>query len=112
MFGFKKKSSQQASVSSNEGGSSVKKGVVHEESATGLVHDGFVPPTDKELRRLILKIDLRVIPYIAILYLCSFLDRVNIGKKLIVTIYNIRNIVRENTHLYKRLCYVFCNDYF
>ncbi|KAG2222458.1 hypothetical protein INT45_013371 [Circinella minor] len=79
MFGFTKKSSQQTSVSSNEGGSSEKKGVIHEEIASGLDHDEFIPPTDKELRRLMLKIDLRVIPYIAILYLCSFLDRVNIG---------------------------------
>ena len=112
MFGFTKKSSQEASVSSNEGGSSVKKGVVHEEIATGLVHDGFVPPTDKELRRLMLKIDLRVIPYIAILYLCSFLDRVNIGRKPIVTTYNISILVRENRHLYMHLYYVFCYYYF
>ena len=42
---------------------------------------GFVEPDDKELRRLMWKLDLRIIPYIALLYLCSFLDRVNIGKR-------------------------------
>ena len=36
--------------------------------------------TDKEKKRLLLKIDLRILPYVSLLYLLSFLDRVNIGK--------------------------------
>lgn len=42
--------------------------------------DSFVPPDKKEERKLLWKLDRRIIPYIGILYLCSFLDRVNIGK--------------------------------
>ncbi|KAI8145184.1 major facilitator superfamily domain-containing protein [Fennellomyces sp. T-0311] len=40
-----------------------------------------IPPelTEKELKRLLLKIDLRIIPYVSLLYLLSYLDRVNIG---------------------------------
>ena len=41
--------------------------------------DDFIEPDAKELRRLIWKLDLRIIPYVCILYLCSYLDRVNIG---------------------------------
>jgi hypothetical protein len=42
--------------------------------------DGFVEPTEAEMRALMWKLDLRLIPFLGILYLCSFLDRVNIGK--------------------------------
>ncbi|KAI7881294.1 MFS general substrate transporter [Lichtheimia hyalospora FSU 10163] len=41
--------------------------------------DGFVPPDEKEWLKLRWKLDLRIIPYVGLLYLCSFLDRVNIG---------------------------------
>ncbi|KAI8137173.1 major facilitator superfamily domain-containing protein [Fennellomyces sp. T-0311] len=34
---------------------------------------------DKEQRRLLRKIDLRIMPLVTIFYLCSFLDRINIG---------------------------------
>ncbi|KAI8334654.1 major facilitator superfamily domain-containing protein [Chlamydoabsidia padenii] len=40
---------------------------------------GFIPPTDKEIKKLLWKMDLRMVPWLGILYLCSFLDRVNIG---------------------------------
>ncbi|KAI9263336.1 major facilitator superfamily domain-containing protein [Phascolomyces articulosus] len=84
MLGFTKKSPPQSSMNSSSEDGSDKKfkdgRIFHEETVTGVPHDdGFIPPTEKELKRLMLKIDLRVIPYIAILYLCSFLDRVNIG---------------------------------
>jgi hypothetical protein len=39
----------------------------------------FVHPSAEELRALIWKLDLRIIPFLGLLYLCSFLDRVNIG---------------------------------
>lgn len=42
--------------------------------------DGFVEPTEAEMRALMWKLDLRLIPFLGVLYLCSFLDRVNIGK--------------------------------
>lgn len=35
-----------------------------------------------EERRLLRKLDLKLIPFLALLYLCSFLDRVNIGRFL------------------------------
>lgn len=41
--------------------------------------DAFVPPSSTELNRLLWKLDLRIIPYISLLYLCSYLDRANIG---------------------------------
>lgn len=44
--------------------------------------DGFVPPDEKEWLKLRWKLDLRIIPYVGLLYLCSFLDRVNIGKRV------------------------------
>ncbi|KAI9490722.1 major facilitator superfamily domain-containing protein [Zychaea mexicana] len=83
LFDFNKRS-QDSSVSSSSNEVKEKKNEIaqHEEyiiTASGFDRDAFVPPTDKELRRLMWKIDLRIIPYIAILYLCSFLDRVNIG---------------------------------
>ncbi|CAO3589591.1 unnamed protein product [Absidia cylindrospora] len=39
----------------------------------------FVPPDAKEMRKLLWKLDLRIVPWLGVLYLCSFLDRVNIG---------------------------------
>ncbi|SAM04889.1 hypothetical protein [Absidia glauca] len=45
----------------------------------GEQQDAFVPPDDKEMRKLLWKLDLRIIPWLGILYLLSFLDRVNIG---------------------------------
>lgn len=40
----------------------------------------------KEKRRLFFKLDRRIIPYLSLLYLCSFLDRVNIGNAKIAGI--------------------------
>lgn len=40
----------------------------------------------KEKRRLMFKLDRRIVPYLALLYLCSFLDRVNIGNAKIAGI--------------------------
>ncbi|KAI9008885.1 hypothetical protein CLU79DRAFT_711353 [Phycomyces nitens] len=31
------------------------------------------------MRKLMWKLDLRIVPFLGLLYLCSFLDRVNIG---------------------------------
>ncbi|ORZ24253.1 major facilitator superfamily domain-containing protein [Absidia repens] len=45
----------------------------------GETDDTFVPPDAEEMRKLRWKLDLRIVPWLGVLYLCSFLDRVNIG---------------------------------
>ena len=49
------------------------------ESTRGSSNDSFVAPSPEEWRKLLWRLDLRIIPYVGVLYLCSFLDRVNIG---------------------------------
>lgn len=44
--------------------------------------DNMAPPSDKELRQLLRKLDMRIIPFVSLLYLCSYLDRVNIGMQI------------------------------
>ncbi|KAG2222936.1 hypothetical protein INT45_012914 [Circinella minor] len=39
----------------------------------------FIEPDETELQKLMWKMDRRIIPFVALMYLCSFLDRVNIG---------------------------------
>ncbi|KAI8145522.1 major facilitator superfamily domain-containing protein [Fennellomyces sp. T-0311] len=98
MFGFKKKQNRQPSASSVHDDEKRKEGVIHEEnisSSTGYDRDIFVPPTDKELRRLMWKIDLRIIPFIAVLYLCSFLDRVNIGNAKVAGLVEDTNMTED-----------------
>ncbi|CAO3594270.1 unnamed protein product [Absidia cylindrospora] len=45
----------------------------------GETDDTFVPPDAEEMRKLRWKLNLRIVPWLGVLYLCSFLDRVNIG---------------------------------
>lgn len=40
---------------------------------------GYISPSPEELKAVIWKLDVRIIPFLGLLYLCSFLDRVNIG---------------------------------
>lgn len=48
--------------------------------ANGLVqYEEYEPLTPQEMRRLRWRLDLRIIPFCGLLYLCSFLDRSNIG---------------------------------
>lgn len=47
--------------------------IINQEKST------FVPPDAKELKAVMWKLDRRIIPFLGLLYLCSFLDRVNIG---------------------------------
>lgn len=50
------------------------------DKANGLVHEEeYAPLTPEEMRRLRWRLDLRIIPFCGLLYLCSFLDRSNIG---------------------------------
>lgn len=81
------KSKPKTPTSSSQGSTSDKneKVVVHhdidnEEDVTTSSGTSYIPPSKQELKRLMWKIDLRIVPFVSILYLCSFLDRVNIGK--------------------------------
>jgi hypothetical protein len=47
--------------------------IINQETST------FIPPDAKELKAVMWKLDRRIIPFLGLLYLCSFLDRVNIG---------------------------------
>ncbi|KAI8140340.1 major facilitator superfamily domain-containing protein [Fennellomyces sp. T-0311] len=82
MFFQKKKTSGD---SSPDTGSVSKKDNVHLEKAPAgtvsppSVASGYIPPDEKELKKLMWKVDLRIIPLVALLYLFSYLDRVNIG---------------------------------
>ncbi|KAI9490720.1 major facilitator superfamily domain-containing protein [Zychaea mexicana] len=46
----------------------------------------YEPLSDKEFKRLRWKLDLRIVPFCGVLYLCSFLDRSNIGNAKIAGI--------------------------
>ncbi|KAK4055978.1 hypothetical protein OIO90_002972 [Microbotryomycetes sp. JL221] len=50
------------------------------ESAVGAAGKTHLTLTPEEEKRLLRKIDLRLIPFLSLLYLLSFLDRVNIGQ--------------------------------
>ena len=39
----------------------------------------YIEPDEKEMKALMWKVDRRIVPFVAMLYLCSYLDRVNIG---------------------------------
>ena len=49
--------------------------VIHDEK----IATYYTPPDEKEIRKLMWKLDRRIVPLVGVLYLCSFLDRVNIG---------------------------------
>ena len=49
--------------------------VIHDEKIASY----YIPPDEKEVRKLMWKLDRRIVPLVGVLYLCSFLDRVNIG---------------------------------
>lgn len=54
------------------------------------VHSNTVPTSDDELerfdRKMLLKLDLAIIPVIAAIFLMNFLDRSNIGNARVVSI--------------------------
>lgn len=58
---------------------------IDDDNAGVVMHQAWIPPDKKEMRRLLWKLDLRIVPYVSLLYLVSFLDRVNIGKLIHVT---------------------------
>lgn len=56
---------------------------------TEVVNSGTVPTSDDELkkfdRKMLLKLDLTIIPVIAAIFLMNFLDRSNIGNARVVS---------------------------
>ena len=86
LFNLKKKKLEESS-NTPDNGSFSKTNNIHIEkalnegpsSATESLSSLSHPVNEKELRKLMWKIDLRIIPLVAILYLLSYLDRVNIG---------------------------------
>ncbi|KAI7879937.1 MFS general substrate transporter [Lichtheimia hyalospora FSU 10163] len=64
--------------------------------ANGLVQEEeYEPLTPQEMRRLRWRLDLRIIPFCGLLYLCSFLDRSNIGNAKIAGITDDLNITES-----------------
>ncbi|KAI9497585.1 major facilitator superfamily domain-containing protein [Zychaea mexicana] len=68
-----------ASGTQIEHADNVEAAIAKSNSSSDGKSDNFIEPDEKELRRLMWKLDRRIIPYISLLYLCSYLDRVNIG---------------------------------
>lgn len=56
--------------------------VVHEKISTGEIEPGSYADPEyhaRMTRRILFKVDTRVLPILALLFLCSFLDRTNVG---------------------------------
>ncbi|KAI9477138.1 major facilitator superfamily domain-containing protein [Zychaea mexicana] len=58
----------------------------------------FIEPDGKELRRLMWKIDLRIVPLVSLMYLCSFLDRINIGNAKLAGLMDDMSITNSEYH--------------
>lgn len=54
--------------------------------------------TKEEEKKLLLRIDLWMVPYLSLLYLLSFLDRVNIGQAAVAGLKNDLKIVTGNKY--------------
>ncbi|ORX62709.1 MFS general substrate transporter [Hesseltinella vesiculosa] len=65
----------------------------------GKADDGYIPPGPEEMRKLQWKLDLRIVPWLSLLYLCSFLDRVNIGNAKLAGIVQDIGITPNNYNL-------------
>lgn len=63
-----------------------------ERSIDNSVDSDYVPPSPEELKAVMWKLDKRIIPFLGVLYLCSFLDRVNIGNAKLAGITQDLNI--------------------
>ncbi|KAG2219052.1 hypothetical protein INT45_008896 [Circinella minor] len=58
----------------------------------------YIEPDEKEMKALMWKVDRRIVPFVAMLYLCSYLDRVNIGNAKIAGLMDDIDIT-EKDHL-------------
>ncbi|CAO3563423.1 unnamed protein product [Mortierella alpina] len=65
-------------------------------------------PDSKEIRRVRWKVDRRLIPLLSVLYLCSFLDRVNIGNAKVA---NLEEDLKLQPGVYHLACSIFYIGY-
>ncbi|CAO3682485.1 hypothetical protein G6F70_006621 [Rhizopus microsporus] len=70
-----------------------------EEYSVGSDLKEFIPPSPEEVKAVLWKLDLRIIPFLGLLYLCSFLDRVNIGNAKLAGITKDLNITSSDFNI-------------
>ncbi|KAI0846718.1 MFS general substrate transporter [Daldinia vernicosa] len=93
-------------MSSSDNGDLPNKATVEELEKGSSVH---VSSTDKKLTRKILwKLDTRILPILAVLFLCSFLDRTNVGN---AKLYNLEIDLGITDHQYDQGLAVFYATY-
>lgn len=63
------------------------------------IDSDYTPPSPAELKAVLWKLDKRIIPFLGLLYLCSFLDRVNIGNAKLAGITHDLNISPSDYNL-------------
>ncbi|KAI8959917.1 MFS general substrate transporter [Daldinia sp. FL1419] len=93
-------------MSSSENGDLPNKATVEELEKGSAVH---VHSTDKNLTRKVLwKLDTRILPILAVLFLCSFLDRTNVGN---AKLYDLETDLGITDHQYDQGLAVFYATY-
>ncbi|KAI0134822.1 MFS general substrate transporter [Daldinia grandis] len=93
-------------MSSSDNGDVPNKATVEEIEKGSSVH---VSSTDKDLTRKVLwKLDTRILPILAVLFLCSFLDRTNVGN---AKLYNLEVDLGITDHQYDQGLAVFYATY-
>ncbi|KAI1371431.1 MFS general substrate transporter [Hypoxylon crocopeplum] len=93
-------------MSSSESGEAHNKATVEELEKGGAVQ---VSSLDKTLTRKVLwKLDTRILPVLAVLFLCSFLDRTNVGN---ARLYNLEADIGITDHQYDQGLAVFYASY-
>lgn len=85
----------------------VNKGTV-EEVEKGQGDVAFVEDDQQLTRRVLWKLDTRILPILALLFLCSFLDRTNVGN---ARLYNLEQDVGMTDHQYDQGLAVFYATY-
>ncbi|KAI4603781.1 hypothetical protein KJ359_003601 [Pestalotiopsis sp. 9143b] len=94
---------------STENTSYAHKGVVAEEVEKGSSHVPFDHDHDSHMTRSVLwKLDTRILPVLAVLFLCSFLDRTNVGN---ARLYNLEKDINITDHEYDQGLAVFYATY-
>ncbi|KAJ5772008.1 hypothetical protein N7520_002537 [Penicillium odoratum] len=87
-----------------------KPGIVQlEEAKQGLALDRFGDQEHQEklTRRLLLKLDFRILPMLSLLFLCSFLDRTNVGNAKIIGLESDLNITDHQYDIGLTVFYLF-----
>lgn len=70
-----------------------------ENSIEHSIDGSFIKPSTEEEKAVMWKLDKRIIPFLGLLYLCSFLDRVNIGNAKLAGITTDLNIAPSEYNL-------------